>query len=144
VFDSELAGLRPQAGRIPMYSTVTGQLIEGTNLDAGYWFDNVRREVAFSAAVETLAGAGHRVFIEVSPHPVLTTAIAETLDEGRAGRGAGDHRHARPGGRRPRDSCWPRSPRRTWRAYGSTGRACCRPGPASTCPRTRSRISGTG
>jgi acyl transferase domain-containing protein len=85
VFDSELAGLRPQAGRIPMYSTVTGQLIEGSSLDAGYWFDNVRREVAFSTAVETLAGAGHRVFIECSPHPVLTTAIAETLDEAAPG-----------------------------------------------------------
>ncbi|HEY0937336.1 MAG TPA: type I polyketide synthase, partial [Trebonia sp.] len=81
VLAAELAGLRPQAGTVPLYSTVTGQRAEGTALDAGYWFDNVRREVAFAPAVEALAAAGHRIFVEVSPHPVLTTAIAETLDE---------------------------------------------------------------
>ena len=31
--------------------------------------------------MDVLAQSGHRVFIEVSPHPVLTAAITETLDE---------------------------------------------------------------
>jgi acyl transferase domain-containing protein len=78
---AELAGIRPGPGRVPMYSTVTGKRADGTELDAAYWFANLRREVAFAPAVRALADAGHRVFVEVSPHPVLTTAIAETLTQ---------------------------------------------------------------
>ena len=35
----------------------------------------------FQAAVRALAESGHRVFIEVSPHPVLTGAMTATVDE---------------------------------------------------------------
>ncbi|MBS2545272.1 SDR family NAD(P)-dependent oxidoreductase [Catenulispora sp. NL8] len=76
-----LAGIEPRAARIPMVSTVTGQWLEGPELDAGYWFANVRDTVRFADAVRTLAGKGHRSFIEVSPQPVLTMAVAETVED---------------------------------------------------------------
>ena len=56
--------------------------------------------VEFDRAVRVLAASGHGVFVEVSPHPVLTAAITETLEDAGAGRGGGD-RDAAPGRWRP-------------------------------------------
>ena len=77
----DLAVIAPRTGRIPLFSTVTGQRLEGPELGAGYWYANVRERVRFQDAVVALAEAGYRTFLEVSPHPVLTAAIEETLDE---------------------------------------------------------------
>ncbi|HEY2261431.1 MAG TPA: type I polyketide synthase, partial [Streptosporangiaceae bacterium] len=63
-----LSGLRPGAGQIPLFSTVRCDWADGTALDAGYWYDNVRRTVRFAESVRALAGEGYRVFVEVSPH----------------------------------------------------------------------------
>ncbi|MBP2056069.1 acyl transferase domain-containing protein/acyl carrier protein, partial [Streptomyces griseochromogenes] len=78
---SVLAGVAPRAGRVPMVSAMTGEMLTGTELDAGYWYGSLRASVQFDGAVRTLAGMGHQVFIEVSPHPVLLGAITETLEE---------------------------------------------------------------
>ena len=64
-----------------MISAVTGAWLEGPEAGAGYWYDSLRSPVNFHPAIEVLAGAGHRSFIEVSSHPVLTLAISTTLDE---------------------------------------------------------------
>ncbi|WP_267467588.1 type I polyketide synthase [Nocardia transvalensis] len=45
----------------------------------------MRRRVRFDEAVRTLLGAGYRGFVEVSPHPVLTGAIAETAEDAAVG-----------------------------------------------------------
>ncbi len=66
-----LAGLRPTPVRIPMVSTVTGGAVEGTELDAGYWWRNVREPVLFAPAVQYLLGRGYDVFVDIGPHPVL-------------------------------------------------------------------------
>ncbi|HEV3293918.1 MAG TPA: beta-ketoacyl synthase N-terminal-like domain-containing protein, partial [Streptosporangiaceae bacterium] len=55
--------------------------MDGTELDAGYWYANVRQRVRFADAVRALAQDGFGTFIEVSPHPVLEAAIADTLEE---------------------------------------------------------------
>jgi malonyl CoA-acyl carrier protein transacylase len=75
----ELAAIRPLTGRVPLYSTALCRWMDGTELDAGYWYTNVRETVRFDEAVRALGAAGYRTYIEVSPQPVLTTAIAETL-----------------------------------------------------------------
>ncbi|MFC8047898.1 type I polyketide synthase [Nocardia sp. NPDC057353] len=75
-----LVGLRPRRGRVPIWSTVHGEPLAGPELDAAYWVANLRRPVRFQPAVLGIAAAGHRMFIEVSPHPVLLPAIEETLD----------------------------------------------------------------
>ena len=46
--------------------------------DADYWVANLRNPVRFSQAVAA-AGADHATFVEVSPHPLLTYAISDTL-----------------------------------------------------------------
>ena len=47
-------------------------------VDADYWAANLRSPVRFSQAITT-AGADHTTFIEISPHPLLTHAITDTL-----------------------------------------------------------------
>ncbi|GAB3823362.1 hypothetical protein GCM10027610_000190 [Dactylosporangium cerinum] len=72
-----LDGLTAQQCRFPFYSTVTGQLIDGTTLDAQYWFDNLRHPVRFDDVIASLVADGHTAFVEVSPHPVLTGGVGE-------------------------------------------------------------------
>nr|WP_231406097.1 acyltransferase domain-containing protein [Streptomyces clavuligerus] len=79
-----LADLRPRPCAIPLCSTVTGEPVDGARLDAEHWYRNLREPVAFAAAVEHLIAAGHDLFVEISPHPVLTAAIEATAE--RAGR----------------------------------------------------------
>ncbi|MER7841077.1 type I polyketide synthase, partial [Streptomyces sp. NPDC096040] len=76
-----LAEVRPRAADVPMFSTVTADWVEPAVLDAEYWYRNLRQTVRFEAAVRALAEQGHRGFVEVSPHPVLTPGIDQTLDE---------------------------------------------------------------
>ncbi|HEY7147795.1 MAG TPA: type I polyketide synthase, partial [Streptosporangiaceae bacterium] len=84
---ASLAGVEPQPGRVPVVSAMTGEWADGRELGAGYWFESLRAPVEFGSAVRVLAQAGHGVFVEVSPHPVLTAAVSELLDE-RADAGA--------------------------------------------------------
>ncbi|MBC3839578.1 hypothetical protein GXW82_03200 [Streptacidiphilus sp. 4-A2] len=37
---------------------MTGELLEGPELDAGYWYASLRAPVQFSRAVEVLGGRG--------------------------------------------------------------------------------------
>ncbi len=76
-----LAGLTPRVATVRICSTVTGGTLAGEDLDAGYWFRNVREPVLLEGALRELLAQGHRTFIEVSPHPVLTVGAQETIDE---------------------------------------------------------------
>ncbi|MGW2426569.1 SDR family NAD(P)-dependent oxidoreductase, partial [Streptomyces sp. NPDC001709] len=75
-----LGGLEPQCAEIPFYSTVTGERLDTGALDAGYWYRNLRETVHFEQTVRELNDAGHRVFVEVSPHPILTAAVQDTVE----------------------------------------------------------------
>ncbi|KOT31017.1 polyketide synthase [Streptomyces caelestis] len=75
-----LAGLTPAASTIPVFSTVTGEWLDTTAMDAAYWYRNLRRTVCFDTAVRALAEQGHGVFLEVSPHPVLTGPVQDTAE----------------------------------------------------------------
>ncbi|WP_156754862.1 non-ribosomal peptide synthetase/type I polyketide synthase [Actinokineospora pegani] len=79
---ADLAGLAPRSGGVPFCSTVTGSVVDGSALDAGYWCRNVRDTVRVDLALAGLGRTGHDVFVEISPHPVLgmvlTGAAAET------------------------------------------------------------------
>ncbi|MFC3991230.1 SDR family NAD(P)-dependent oxidoreductase [Actinoplanes siamensis] len=80
-----LAGVTPRTGDIRFFSTVTGQQLDGAELDGAYWFRNLRRTVQLQEATRALLADGHRVFIEVSAHPVLTSALGDTADEAGVG-----------------------------------------------------------
>ncbi|MGW2919482.1 type I polyketide synthase [Streptomyces angustmyceticus] len=83
---SELLGaltdLEPRETSLPLYSTVRvrAEPVPGTTLDAGYWMDNLRRPVQFAGAVSQLAKREESVFLEISPNPLLTSAVEESLD----------------------------------------------------------------
>ena len=75
-----LDGITPAPAQLPMISAMTGQWLDGPEAGAGYWYESLRAPVEFGRAVGVLAQAGHGVFVEVSPHPVLTAAISEAAD----------------------------------------------------------------
>ncbi|MFI9379845.1 SDR family NAD(P)-dependent oxidoreductase [Kutzneria sp. NPDC052558] len=76
-----LKGIEPRKGEVPFYSTVTGELIDTAELDAEYWYRNLRQPVRFHDVVRELTGQGMRSFLEISPHPVLTMSVEQTLEE---------------------------------------------------------------
>ncbi|MDG4865455.1 acyltransferase domain-containing protein, partial [Streptomyces sp. T-3] len=76
-----LAPLTPRTGEIALMSSVTADWQEGPELDASYWYRNLRHTVRFQEAVEALIASGHTTFVEVGPHPVLTGSIGQILEE---------------------------------------------------------------
>ncbi|MEU3404561.1 type I polyketide synthase [Streptomyces sp. NPDC006670] len=76
-----LVGVRPRTSRVPFCSTLYGEFIDTTRLDAAYWYDNLREKVLFEPSVRRLAEDGFRVFIEMSPHPVLTVPVQEIVED---------------------------------------------------------------
>ena len=80
--ESALSDLAPQAGQVPMVSTVTGARCEGTALDGTYWCRNLRQTVRLDLALEELIGDGHGVFVEASAHPVLAMPLSTASGEG--------------------------------------------------------------
>ena len=79
-----LSYLTPAGPTIPVIST-TEYTGAAPLFSADYWVANLRNPVRFSQAVHT-AGAEHSNFVEVSPHPLLTHAITETLESLNAGK----------------------------------------------------------
>ncbi|MFE3938011.1 type I polyketide synthase, partial [Streptomyces goshikiensis] len=76
-----LAPIVPQPAEVPFLSTVTGEWVKGPELDAGYWFRNLRQTVELEQATRALLEQGFGVFIESSPHPVLTVGMPETVED---------------------------------------------------------------
>jgi len=74
-----LSMLRPKAPSIPFYSTVLGQLVNEATCDAEYWCQNIRQPVLFAKSIENLLNDGYQLFLEIGPHPVLSTSIKECL-----------------------------------------------------------------
>ncbi|NJP64724.1 type I polyketide synthase [Streptomyces sp. ventii] len=73
-----LAGVTPRAPEVPLLSAVDADWLTADRVTAGYWYRSLREPVRFHAAVRLLLDAGHRAFVEVSPHPTLTYGIADT------------------------------------------------------------------
>ncbi|MBC2874314.1 MULTISPECIES: type I polyketide synthase [Streptomyces] len=84
---ADLRDLAPGPSRIPFYSSLTGDRLDTRELDGAYWCRNITEPIRFDAAARSLVRDGHRAFAEVSPHPVLTVGLQDTLDD--AGAGAG-------------------------------------------------------
>ncbi|WP_390098187.1 type I polyketide synthase [Streptomyces tendae] len=76
-----LADVRPRTSDLPLYSTLTGEPVDTAGMDGTYWYENLRRQVLFAPSVRRLLGDGFRVFIEMSPHPVLTHPVQETIED---------------------------------------------------------------
>ncbi len=86
---SALQDLRPRPATVPFFSAVTGTVLPGEALDAGYWGRNLRQPFRFDTAMAVMSalpamadpenGEGAVVFVEVSPHPLLVTAMEDNL-----------------------------------------------------------------
>ncbi|TBN48335.1 SDR family NAD(P)-dependent oxidoreductase [Hansschlegelia quercus] len=76
---ADLATLQPGVAARTFVSSVHGAPIDGTRLDADYWWENVRRPVAFSDAVAAAIKEGARVFVEIGPRPVLQTYLSDCV-----------------------------------------------------------------
>ncbi|WP_373920581.1 type I polyketide synthase [Streptomyces rapamycinicus] len=77
----DLAGITPRSSAVPFYSTVTGGVLDTVELDAAYWYRNLRQTVRFDETVRVVLGEGIQVFVEASAHPVLTMGIEQTADD---------------------------------------------------------------
>ncbi|MFI0942959.1 beta-ketoacyl synthase N-terminal-like domain-containing protein [Streptomyces sp. NPDC021020] len=75
-----LAGVTGAACDVAFYSTVTASRTDGSRLDAGYWFTNLRQPVRLADTVQALLADGYRVFVEASPHPVLLPGLQECFE----------------------------------------------------------------
>ena len=79
-----LAPIEPHASEVPFFSTSAGEILDTARLDAEYWYRSLREPVRFAQATAALVRDGYSTFIEVSPHPVLTMAVQETVEDERA------------------------------------------------------------
>ena len=75
----EVRGVRGRPARLPMMSTVTAAYVNGARLDPSHWVRNLGDPVLFAPAIAGLARDGYRVFLEVSPHPLVKKAIESNL-----------------------------------------------------------------
>ena len=132
-----VAGIEPRPGRVPVYSTLTGDIVDGTVMDAEYWVRNLREPVRFEQASRALLDAGYRQFVEGQR--------ASGADGGGAGHGARrrNHRvgcpHAQAGGGRPARfaaslaEAWSRGLAVDWTEHyagtGAPAASTCRPYP---------------
>ena len=75
-----LGTITPRSTDIAFYSTVKAERIDTATLDADYWYENARRPIEFVAVTRKLIEDGYRVFVEASPHPVLTMSAQATAE----------------------------------------------------------------
>ncbi|HEV2639065.1 MAG TPA: SDR family NAD(P)-dependent oxidoreductase [Actinocrinis sp.] len=76
---TELRGITPGTSDIPFYSAVTGGQLDTAGLDPDYWYRNLRQPVRFDEVTRVLLDRGYGLFVEASPHPVLTLGLQETI-----------------------------------------------------------------
>jgi amino acid adenylation domain-containing protein len=81
-----LRDIKPRAASTPFFSTVTGTSLVGSELDAAYWYRNIRQAVLFHDTMAEIVEAGHRLFVEIGAHPILRNDIAACLS-GKAAQG---------------------------------------------------------
>ncbi len=71
--------LQPKRAIIPFYSTVFGELLDDIPLNADYWWKNIRQPVLFAQAMQDMLKRGYQLFVEIGPHPVLSSFIKENI-----------------------------------------------------------------
>ncbi|MFI0942967.1 beta-ketoacyl synthase N-terminal-like domain-containing protein, partial [Streptomyces sp. NPDC021020] len=77
---ARLAGVQGVSTDVAFHSTLTGGPLDTAELDAAYWLANLRQPVRLTEAVDSLLAAGHRVFVEVSTHPVVVPALQQCFE----------------------------------------------------------------
>jgi acyl transferase domain-containing protein len=78
---AELAPISPRTADLPFHSSVTATVLAGGELDAEYWYRNLRMPVRFDETVAGLPVPEHTFFVEVSPHPVLVGSVLAAVGD---------------------------------------------------------------
>ncbi|MET8429798.1 SDR family NAD(P)-dependent oxidoreductase [Nocardia sp. NPDC004860] len=78
---AELAPVRPTTATVPMLSTVSADWLAGPELTGEYWYQNLSSTVRFEEATRLLLEGGYRAFVEIGPHPVLSSVLEETIGD---------------------------------------------------------------
>ncbi|MFD5184526.1 acyltransferase domain-containing protein [Streptomyces sp. NPDC058372] len=76
-----LSDVAPHSAKLPFYSTLHGRRIDTAELEAEYWYSNLREKVLFESSARRLVDDGFRLFIEMSPHPVLAVPVQEIIED---------------------------------------------------------------
>jgi acyl transferase domain-containing protein/acyl carrier protein len=73
-FEEQVNSINLRPPQIGIVSNLTGRLVEGKEMATpSYWSRHIRATVRFKESIETLWEQGYRVFLELGPHPTLTT-----------------------------------------------------------------------
>jgi acyl transferase domain-containing protein/acyl carrier protein len=93
-----IGDLTPAGTPTGICSSCLGEFIPGTAMTAEYWYRNLAGQVGFDTAVRAFRDHPRPLFIEVSPHPILSGAVREILaDEGVDGTAVGTLRRGEGG-----------------------------------------------
>ena len=82
-FQSQMKSLhlRPMEAAIPLYSTVTGDIVSGKTMDENYWWCNFRQPVQFCKAMQNILRDNYNVLIEISSQPSLGHYIRNVSEQ---------------------------------------------------------------
>ena len=69
--------IRPQPSKIPIYSTVHGEIVSAVQLNEDYWWRNIRYPVLFQQAMKNLLKDGYKLIAEISSQPILAHNIKQ-------------------------------------------------------------------
>ena len=75
----DLAGVTGAPAATRFVSSVTGGELPGEQVDAAYWWRNMRHPVQLYDAVRVMSEAGCTLFLEISPHPIMQSYVRSTL-----------------------------------------------------------------
>jgi acyl transferase domain-containing protein/acyl-CoA synthetase (AMP-forming)/AMP-acid ligase II len=73
----------PKQALCPFYSSVRARLLSGPDLDAVYWWSNLRQQVLFGDNIREMSDDGIDTFVEVSGHPAVLSALSESVPKER-------------------------------------------------------------
>ena len=78
-FEKVASEIQYKKPKVRVVSNLNGNYVEGYS--AKYWRDHVREAVRFNDGMQTLYNDGYRVFLEVGPHPVLSSMGKDCVKE---------------------------------------------------------------
>ena len=81
-FERAVAAVRMKPPTIDVVSNVTGAVADpGLLTTASYWRRHMREPVRFGAGIRNAYDRGHRLFVEVGAHPVLTGMAMASVED---------------------------------------------------------------
>ncbi|MEZ4729299.1 MAG: amino acid adenylation domain-containing protein [Caldilineaceae bacterium] len=79
-FEAAVRGVALAQPKLPVVSSMTGQLVTYELTDPIYWRQHLRQPVHFAVGVQTLLEQGATCFVEIGPKPTLLGLVEDVLD----------------------------------------------------------------